>query len=652
VASSPETFTLTRSGDVARVTIDDGSTRPTVLGRPALESLERCLDQLDRGDWQALVLTGRPGCFAVGADISQFSARSTPEAARAGSRAGHELFGRLRALPFVTVAVINGPCLGGGLELALHCDARTIAADVRHAGFPECFLGLIPGWGGTQLLPRLAGAQVAVKVIVENAMRQNRMLDAPKMLELGLADRIFAPEALLADSVGWALELAAAGPPRTEDPFGEGAEAPEIVAQVITRARHALDDSVHGAAPAPYKALDLIEGAATWTYEDGIRAETDAFAELLPGDEAQASIYAFQLVEFRQKKLPGIPKVEPRAIRKVGVVGAGLMATQLAQLYLKRLEVPIVIRDIDAARVEDAVETLRETATKPEHAALVTGTTGWDGFEGCDLVLEAVFEEVAVKQEVFAAAEGVVSPECILATNTSALSVTELGRRLEHPERLVGMHFFNPVALMPLVELVRADATDDVTLATAGAVTKALRKRGVLVGDAPAFVVNRVLTRLTCVLMQAVEHGNSVEETDEAVLRLGMPMAPSVLLQLVGPQVANHVLETLHAAFGDRFPLSPTLANYAAGRDEITVVANAPLAVRQITRAALEAMADEVAHILQDGVVPSAADVDTCLLLGAGFPFWLGGITKHLDQQGISQRLFGRPLAEMGSVPL
>jgi 3-hydroxyacyl-CoA dehydrogenase len=253
-----------------------------------------------------------------------------------------------------------------------------------------------------------------------------------------------------------------------------------------------------------------------------------------------------------------------------------------------------------------------------------------------------------VKREVLTAVESIAGAECILATNTSALPVTEMGARLRHPERLVGMHFFNPVALMPLVELVRTEATDDVTLATAGAVTKALRKRGVLVGDAPAFVVNRLLTRMTCVLMRALEHGNSVDETDEAILRLGMPMAPSVLLQLVGPRVANDVLAALHTAFPQRFPLSPTLANYADGRDEIVVAAHSPLAVGQITAAVLEALADEVAHILADGVVPSAADVDTCLLLGAGFPFWLGGITKYLDQQGISQRLLGRPLAEMG----
>src|SRR5579862_3370453 len=263
-----ETFTLSRAGDVAVVTIDDGSTRPTVFSAPAIESLARCLEQLESGDWQAVVLIGKPGCFAVGADISQFSTRSTAESARSGSQAGHELFGRLRALPFVSVAAINGACLGGGLELALHCDARTVGSDVRHAGFPECFLGLIPGWGGTQLLPRLAGARIAVKVIVENAMRQNRMLDAQRLLEFGIVDRLFGAEAFVEESIAWASELAVSGPPRAGDPFPDRGEAGEIVA----KARRALDDTVHGAAPAPYKALELIEGAARWTLEEGNRA--------------------------------------------------------------------------------------------------------------------------------------------------------------------------------------------------------------------------------------------------------------------------------------------------------------------------------------------------------------------------------------------
>jgi 3-hydroxyacyl-CoA dehydrogenase/enoyl-CoA hydratase/carnithine racemase len=636
-------FKLRRWNDVALVTIDNGEdwTKPTTFGRAALESLAACLDEIEAQEWRALVLTGKPFVFAAGADITEFSERATAEAAREGSRAGHELFGRIAALPFPTVAAINGACLGGGVEIALHCDARTISPAVRHFAAPECFLGIFPAWGGTQLVPRLVGAKTAVTFVVENAMRQNRMLDGRTAFELGFADRLLDPVELVDESMAYALELAENGVPQ------RGPVDLSDLGEVVARARRQLDDSVHGAAPAPYAALDLIEGAGRWSVEEGYQAEEDALAELLPGEQAQASVYAFELVEFRQKKQPGIPRVPPRRIGKVGVVGAGLMATQLAQLFLRRLEVPIVIRDVDQGRVDDALETLRSTAKVPFHATLVSGSRSWDGFADCDLVIEAVFEELAVKKEVFGALEERVRPDCILATNTSSLSLAEMAADLDHPERVVGMHFFNPVAVMPLVEIVRHDAVDDETLATAADVVKKLRKRGVLCADAPGFVVNRVLTRMTGELMRALEHGNTVEETDEAILRLGMPMAPSVLLQMVGPRVANHVLETMHAAFPERFPLSATLANYADGREEIVLGEHAPLAVEAITDALLEALADEIGHLLEEGVVAEAADVDTCLLLGAGFPFWLGGITKHLDQRGVSQRVLGRPLADV-----
>jgi 3-hydroxyacyl-CoA dehydrogenase len=197
---------------------------------------------------------------------------------------------------------------------------------------------------------------------------------------------------------------------------------------------------------------------------------------------------------------------------------------------------------------------------------------------------------------------------------------------------------------------VRTPHTSDEVLATAWDVTKKLRKNCVLVGDRPAFVVNRVLTRMTTVLMDALENGNTVEETDEAILGLGLPMAPSVLLQMVGPRVANHVLETLHEAYPDRFPLSPTLANYAEGKDEIVVRGDARRTVEQIREDALEAIADEVRHLLEEGVVAEAADVDTCLILGAGWPFFMGGVTKYLDQTGVSERVLGSTLADYGKV--
>ncbi|TMK65169.1 MAG: 3-hydroxyacyl-CoA dehydrogenase, partial [Actinobacteria bacterium] len=279
--------------------------------------------------------------------------------------------------------------------------------------------------------------------------------------------------------------------------------------------------------------------------------------------------------------------------------------------------------------------------------SLVSGSTGYDAFAGCDLVLEAVFEELDVKKQVFAELENVVSDECVLATNTSSLCVSQMAADLRVPSRVVGMHFFNPVALMPLLEVVRAQETDDVTLSTAFEVGGKLRKRPVLVGDAPGFVVNRVLTRMTRVIMDAIEHGTPVEDVDEAVMSLGMPMAPSVLLAMVGPRVANHVLETMHEAFPDRFPLSPTLANYAAGNDEVVIVDRDPWTREEIVERVLEAVAEEIHHVLDEGVVGEAADVDTCLLLGAGWPFFLGGITKHLDQTGVSERLFGHPFSDM-----
>ncbi|MDX6492590.1 MAG: hypothetical protein QOH02_525, partial [Gaiellaceae bacterium] len=477
--------------------------------------------------------------------------------------------------------------------------------------------------------------------------------DARKAHELGFADALFHPVEFLDESIAFARGLAERG--AMERPAPDFSELETI----LRRARTDVDDAVHGAAPAPHRALDLIEGAATWSLDEGYRAEEDAIAELLPSRQAQASIYAFDLVERRIKRGVGVPDAKPRRIERVGIVGAGLMATQLATLFLRRLEVPIVLRDLEQATVDRAAESIRDElslqVSKGRYdegkarflGSLVSGSTSYDVFDGCDLVLEAVFEELSVKQEVFAELERVVSPDCVLATNTSSLSITAMASGLERPERVVGMHFFNPVALMPLVELVRAAETDDATLTTAWDVSKKLRKRAVVVRDAPGFVVNRVLTRMTRVLMDALEHGNTLEETDDAIMRLGMPIAPSVLLQMVGPRVANHVLETMHEAFPDRFSRSPTLAGFADGRDEIVVVEQAPKSAEEITTAVLEAVADEIHRLLEEGVVAEAADVDACLILGAGWPFFLGGITKYLDQTGVSERLFGTALADV-----
>jgi 3-hydroxyacyl-CoA dehydrogenase/enoyl-CoA hydratase/carnithine racemase len=650
-------FRLERDENVGIVTIDNGvAGRPNVFGRAALESLAALLPELEREPLEALVFTGKAGSFAAGADLDEFPKIETREQATAGSRAGQDLFRRILALPYPTVAAINGACLGGGLELALHCEYRAAAGDVRHIGSPEVLLGFVPAWGATQLAPRIIGAQAAVQLIVHNPLRQNRMLDASQAAEFGLVDRVTSPENLLAEAVALARSGAR--------PLSEGVTiGRQELDEVIARARSQVDDVVHGAAPAPYRALDLIAGSAEWDLEEGYRAEQEALADLLATPQAQASLYAFDLVERRAKRQIGRPDAEARTIGRVGIAGAGLMATQLATLILRRSQVPVVLRDLDEEIVARAIDSIHselasaasrgriDQETAVALAAQASGTTHWASFADCDLVIEAVFEELDVKRQVFAELEDVVAAECVLATNTSALSVTEMAEELRHPERVVGVHFFNPVALMPLVELIRTPETADAVLATAFELAARLRKRPVLVNDAPGFVVNRLLTRMMTVVLGAIENGNSVEEVDEALLELGLPMAPSVLLQMVGPRVANHVLQTLHEVYPSRFPRSPTLANYAAGKMEVVITGEDRLDAEDLRDAALGALADETRHLLEEGVVESAKDVDTALILGAGFPFFLGGITKHLDQTGVSERTLGRPLAEISSVP-
>jgi 3-hydroxyacyl-CoA dehydrogenase len=360
------------------------------------------------------------------------------------------------------------------------------------------------------------------------------------------------------------------------------------------------------------------------------------------------------------------------------------MASQLALLFVRRLQVPVVLTDLDQARVDKGVayvhgeiDTLRATKRMtPDTAnrlkALVTGSTSKDAFAEADLVIEAVFEELGVKKQVFAEVEAVVKPDCVLMTNTSSLSVTDMAADLEHPERVVGLHFFNPVAVLPLVEVVRAERTDDATLATAFAVGKELRKSCVLVKDAPAFVVNRLLTRFLGEVTRAVDEGTPVEVADRALAPLGLPMSPFVLLQLVGPAVALHVAETLHAAFPERYHVSENLRRIVeAGRagiyswdergrpyvDEETKAllrqGDTVLTEEQVRQRALGALAEEARLMLDDGVVADPQDLDLCMILGAGWPFHLGGITPYLDRTGVAEQVSGRRFLPLGiaSVP-
>ncbi|MFB4287940.1 3-hydroxyacyl-CoA dehydrogenase NAD-binding domain-containing protein [Nonomuraea sp. ATR24] len=657
------------AGTMALITLDNGfdHTKPNTFGPHGLFALNGALSEIAaRTDLVAVGVTGKPFIFGVGADLKGAAQVTSREEALAIGALGHHVFRRLGELGIPSFAFVNGAAMGGGLEIALHCTYRTISSGVPAVALPECFLGLVPGWGGTQLLPRLVGPANAIKLIIENPLSQNRMVKGAQAYELGVADALFEPADFLEESLRWAARVLQ-GAEQVSRPDHTAGDWDKTVAD----ARFLVDLKLHGASPAPYRALDLIALARTASRDEGFAAEDEALADLLMSDELRAGLYAFDLVQRRAKRPAGAPdKALARKVTKVGVVGAGLMASQMALLFARRLEVPVVLTDLDQARLDKGVgyvhaevdKLLAKGRISGDQAnrlkALVTGSLTKDAFADADFVIEAVFEDLAVKKQVFAEVEAVVSAECVLATNTSSLSLTEMGADLKHPERLVGFHFFNPVAVMPLLEIIRGAATDDATLATAFAVGKSLKKSSVLVKDAPAFVVNRLLTRFMGEVITAVDEGTPLETAEHALDGLGLPMTPFALLQLVGPAVGMHVAGTLHEAFPDRFGVSANLAKLVAsgkpgvyGADfslDPEAVAffaggDRPSTAEQVRERVLGALSEEIRLMLEEGVVAAPQDIDLCMILGAGWPFHLGGITPYLDRSGHSRSRFLPP---------
>ncbi|MFG2046421.1 3-hydroxyacyl-CoA dehydrogenase NAD-binding domain-containing protein [Micromonospora sp. NPDC048935] len=659
----------------ALITLDNGfdHTKPNTFGPGGLASLDEAITAALAADPAFIAVTGKPYVFCVGADILGLPQLADRAQALEIGRLGHRVFARLKDSTVPTFAFVNGAAMGGGLELALHCHYRTLSGGAAALALPEVSLGLVPGWGGTQLLPNLIGIPAATQVIIQNPLMQNKMLKPKQAAELGIADILLEPADFLERSLEWAADVVRGRVTVTRPEVDK-----DMWAGVLYFARETLNQRLHGAVPAAYKALDLLETAKDGDFAAGTAAEDEALADLVFSEELRSGLYAFDLVQRRAKRPAGAPdKGLARTITKVGIVGAGLMASQLALLFARRLQVPVVMSDLDQSRVDKGVGYVHtqiekavtkgrmDKGTAAKLYGLVSGTVDKSAFADADFVIEAVFEDLGVKKQVWAELEKIVSPEAVLATNTSSLSITEMAAELEHPERVVGFHFFNPVAVLPLLEIVRGERTDDATLATAFAVGKQLKKSSVLVKDAPAFVVNRLLTRFLGTVFAAVDAGTPLDVANSALDPLGLPMRPLALLQLVGPAVAYHVGGTLHAAYPDRFGVSDNLRRIAdSGRpivvddqvnDEVArllVVGDQPLTAEQVRQNALDALAQEIRLMLDEGVVAEAQDIDLCMILGAGWPFHLGGVTPYLDRTGTSERVTGQRFLPRGAASL
>ena len=669
-------------GVLALITLDNSldHNRPNTFGPASLLALDAAITAATALNPAAIALTGKPFIFAAGADLSALSFITSREQSLGIGKLGHDVFRRLGESKIPTFAFINGLALGGGLEVGLHCHFRTLASTAFTA-LPEVFLGLVPGWGGATILPKLIGPERAVQVIMLNALNNNTMMKAKDAFKLGVVDAVFEPSDFLERSIAFAAHVLNG---TTKVERKDYSQDPAWESALATGRAAALKKYGGAEIASPMKALELISAAKSNTLGAGFDAEDLALADLTMSDPLRASLYAFNVIQKKRKKVEGAPKPAlARKVGKVGVVGAGLMASQLALLLLRNLKCPIVMTDIDQERADKGVAWVKNELAKlvekkrmnPESAArlslLISGSSDQNTFAGCDFIIEAIFEELSLKQELFKKLETIVSPECVLATNTSSLSVERMSEGLKNPERVVGFHFFNPVAVMPLLEVARTSKTDDATTATAISVGKELKKTMIICKDAPGFVVNRLLTRFMGEITDAVDEGTSPEVADNAMRSIGFPMSPFQLLDLVGPGVALHVSETLHANLGDRYRISPTMAamvkegvrnfyvknedgSYGANPAALALIhkGDTPSTAEQVRSRALTALAVEARMMLDEGVVSTAAEIDLCMLMGAGWPMHLGGILPYLDREGISEAACGQRFHPKGIASL
>ncbi len=667
------------SGKVlALITLDNGRdhTRPNTLGPATLAALDETLTGLAKrasdGEIHAVGITGKSYILAAGADLSEVSKLPSREIALLIAQRGHQTLGRLSELGVPSFAFVNGLALGGGLEIALNSTYRTVDASAAAVALPEVFLGLIPGWGGAYLLPNLIGIENALEVVISNPLKQNRMLKPQQAFDLGIMDAIFPASSYLESSLRWAdgvlsgsLKVSRKNEPGKMERLTKWPIAIKV-------ARNMLENRIGTVPHSPYVALDLLDKAKSGTKAEGFAREDEALAGLIAGDQFAASMYAFDLVQKRAKRPVGAPdKALAKPVAKVGIIGAGLMASQFALLFVRKLQVPVLITDLDQARVDKGVAYIHDEIGKLEAKgrldgdaanklrSLVRGTTDKSEYADCDFVIEAVFEEVGVKQQVFAEIEAVVADDAILATNTSSLSVAEIGSKLKHPGRLVGFHFFNPVAVMPLIEIVRIDATTDAALSTAFVVAKGLGKNAVLTADAPGFVVNRLLAKVMGEAARAVYEGTPLLTVEKAFAPLGLPMSPFQLIDLVGWKVAAHVQDTMAAAFPDRYFASENfhqlaelpevvekdkngkVTGWTKAAQKVLVTASSPVSEDEILNRVQTGLAQEMKIMLDEKVVPEVEDIDLCLILGAAWPFIDGGASPYLDRVGASESAFG-----------
>jgi 3-hydroxyacyl-CoA dehydrogenase/enoyl-CoA hydratase/3-hydroxybutyryl-CoA epimerase len=679
ISTGPVTLEVSDDA-VASIVFDNHESRPNILTRAVMQRLSSVLDDVSAGAASGriravIIRSGKDGSFIAGADITEFTSIATAAEGEAGARAGQQLFARVDALTVPVVCAIDGICLGGGTELALACDYR-IASDrpETRIGLPEVRLGILPGFGGTTRLPLLIGLKAALDLILTGATA-----DARKAMRIGLVNERVHPSILYERAHAAALELAHGRKQekthkglldRLLDDTGPGRKV------VLSTARKKVEKETRGKYPAPLAILDLIDRAHGKSIDEALALEAAALGRLIVTPESRNLVHVFNLMEAAKKAGPR--GTAAHDVTRAAVVGAGVMGGGIAQLFAAR-GISARMKDINAEALSNGLrhaqelfdkQVKRRKLTKREaHQQMdrIAPTLDYNGFKLLDVVVEAVVEKMAVKKQVLREIENASGDVTIIATNTSSLSVSEMQTVLSRPANFCGMHFFNPVHRMPLVEVIRGDASSDTAVATIFNLARKLDKIPVIVKDGPGFLVNRVLAPYLNEAGWLLSDGVSIQEIDDALLDFGMPMGPLRLLDEVGLDVARHAGTSMAEAFGERLTAPPPilalenskLLGRKGGRgfykyddDEPSVNeeiysllgSSVPSERRNISRSEIQdravfAMINEAARVLEDGIVAGAGDVDIGMITGTGFPPFRGGLLRYADDIGMKKVL-------------
>lgn len=674
----PFSLTVDKEG-IAHLVFDLKGEKVNKLSLEVLTELEKTIEEASSDkNIQALILkSAKPGIFIAGADLESFKkAENDPEIIEDLIRTGHRVFDKLEKLPFPTIALIDGTCLGGGTECALACTYR-IATDnpKTQIGLPEVNLGIFPGWGGTQRVPRLIGLQESLKMILTG-----KPMDGLKAFKIGLIDgyvpQYFAEERAIEfvskiltkkgkDKVlakrnrgglmNWLLE---------KNPLGRKL--------VFNQSRKNVLKATKGHYPAPLVALQIIKETYSMPLEKGLVYEQEAFNRLLDKDfEIAANLVNLFFISEALKKQPEATAATPKKVSTAGVIGAGTMGGGIAWLFSYR-GYDIHMKDINWDQVaigyssaKDIYDQLvKKRKLKPFEAGMrfhkIGGTVSYESFKGVDLIVEAAVENLEIKRQIFAELEEYIRDDVIIGSNTSSLTIADMSRDMKHPERFVGMHFFNPVNRMPLVEIVAGPKSSPEAIATAIKICQDLKKTPIVVGDCPGFLVNRTFMAGANEIIRILEEGVPPKKIEEAMLDFGMPMSPFLLVDEIGIDVTLKVAQTLYKAYGDRMAVPKILEELAAkgflgkkvGKGfyihkgkETTLNPEAMALIKakgrelkdeDILHRSLLLMINEGARCLDEGIVKNPGFLDMAMITGTGFPPFRGGLMRYADSLGVS----------------